>query len=145
MDCRCKGIHRCEIYPASIDLYANNSPPTLHTVQTVPPTLDVAQTVPPTLDTAQKGTPYTKYRTKSTGFSFRVRSLFFVVSGCSGSFSVEPRCGRVDRDTPPHLPIHLPPHLPTPRSAWSSRTMSGLEGNPSATSSGVAGSLLVVV
>ena len=75
MDCRCKGIHRCEIYPVSIDLYANNLPPTLHTVQTVPPTLDVAQTVPPILDTAQKGTPYTKYRTKSTGFSFRVRSL----------------------------------------------------------------------
>ena len=47
----------------------------------------------------------------------------------------------VDRDTPRHLPIHLPPHLPTPRSAWSSRTLSGLEGNPSATSSGVAGSV----
>ena len=46
----------------------------------------------------------------------------------------------MDRDTPPHLPIHLPPHLFTPRSAWSSRTMSGLEGNLSATCSGVAGS-----
>ena len=39
-----------------------------------------------------------------------------------------------------NLFIHLPPHLPTPRSAWSSRAMGGLEGNPSATSSGVAGS-----
>ena len=75
-------------------------------------------------------------RPKSTGFCFRVRSLFFVVSGYSGSFSVEgPLCGRVDRETPPHLPVHLPPRLPTPRSAWFSRTMSGLEGNPSATSS----------
>ena len=82
----------------------------------------------------------TGYRPKSTGFSFRVRSLFFVLSGSSGSFFVEPLCGREDRETPRHLPIHLPPYLPTLTSAWSSRTMSGLEGNPSATSSGVAGS-----
>ena len=91
--------------------------------------MDTAQKVPPTLDTAKK----------STGFSFCVRSLFFVLSGSSASFSVE-LCGRVDRETPPYLPTNLLPHLPTPSSAWSSRTMSGLEGNPSATSSAVAGS-----
>ena len=36
--------------------------------------------------------------------------------------------------------MHLRPHLSTLRSAWFSRTLSGLEGNPSAASSGVAGS-----
>ena len=52
----------------------------------------------------------------------------------------EPLCGCVDREASPHLPTHLLPHLSTPRSAWSSRTMSGLEENLSATSSVVAGS-----
>ena len=46
----------------------------------------------------------------------------------------------VGTETPPYLPRHRPPHLPTPRSALSSRSMSGLEENPIATSSGVAGS-----
>ena len=80
-------------------------------------------------------------------FVFVLCSLFFVLCFffflvLQGSFSVEPLlCGRVYRETPPHLPIHLPAHLPTPRSPWYSRTTSGLEGNPSATtSSGVAGS-----
>ena len=129
MDCRRKGIHKCEIYPASIDLYANKIPPTLDTVQTLPRTLGIAQ----------KATAYTEYRPKSTGFSFRVHSLFFVLSGSLGSWLVEPLCRRKERETPRHPPIHLPPHLPTPRSAWSSRTMSGLERKPSATCSGVAG------
>ena len=74
------------------------------------------------------------------GLSFRVRSLFFVISAFSGSFSVELLCGREDRETARHPPVHLPSHLPTPRSAWSSRTKSGLGGNPCGTSSGVAGS-----
>ena len=39
----------------------------------------------------------------------------------------------------------MPPHMPTPRSAWCSTTMSGLEGNPSASSSGVAGSATVSI
>ena len=108
--------------------------------QPVPLTLDIAQKVPPILNTAQKGTAYTQYRPKRNSFSFRVRSLFFVFSGCSGFFSVEPLCGRVDRNTPPHLLIYLPTRLPTPRAAWSSRTTSGLEGNPRATSNGVVGS-----
>ena len=94
-----------------------------------------------------KSTAYTpeRYRAhwippKNCRLLFLVRSLFFVLSGSSGSFSVEPLRGRLYREKPPHLPIHLPPHLPTPPSAWSSRTVSGLEGNPSATSSGATGS-----
>ena len=102
MDCRRKGIHKCEIYPASIDLYANKIPPTLDTVQTLPPTLGIAQ----------KATAYTEYRPKSTGFSFRVHSLFFVLSGSSGLFSVEPLCGREQRyaPAPTHTPAHTPAH-----------------------------------
>ena len=62
--------------------------------QKVPPTLNTAKRVSPTLDTAdigyspkgtadtgyrRKGIAHTGYRPKSTGFFFRVRSLFFLV------------------------------------------------------------------
>ena len=57
------------------------------------------KTFPPMLDTAQKNRHF---------FS----CSFFVLSGSSGSFSAEPLCGRVDTETPPHLPIHLPSLLP---------------------------------
>ena len=108
--------------PPTLDT-AQKVPPTLDTAQKVPPTLDIAQKIPSTLDNAEK-VPCTLDTAKSTGFSFRVRSLFFVLSGSSASFSVEPLCGSEDRETPRHLPIHLP----TPRSAWFSRTMSGFRG-----------------
>ena len=79
----------------------------------------------------QKSTANSRYGQKSTAnsqYRQKIRSSFFVLSGSSGSLSVEPLlCGR-ERETPRPLPIHLPPHLPTPRSSWSSRTMSGLEG-----------------
>ena len=128
------------VLPLPPKKYRRKVPPALNTAKRVPPTLDTAQKVPPTLDTAPRHRVHTGYRPKCTGRSFRVRFLFFVLPGSSSSFSVEPLCVCVDRETPPHLPMHLPPHLPTPRSAWSSRTMSGLEGNRSATNSGVAGS-----
>ena len=75
----------------------------------VPPILDAAEKVPRTLDTAQ--------RVPAFVFAFVLCSL--VLSGSWSSFSVEPLCGREDREAPRHLFIHLPPHLPTPRSAWS--------------------------
>ena len=124
-------------------------PPTIDTAKmyrqlSIPPTEERQLSIPPKRYRQHwiplKGTAYTGYRPKCTGRPFRVRFLFFVLPGSSSSFSVEPLCVCVDRETPPHLPMHLPPHLPTPRSAWSSRTMSGLEGNRSATNSGVAGS-----
>ena len=89
--------------------------PTLDTAQKVPPTLDIAQKVPPILDTAEKVPTFV--------FLFVLCSI--VLSGSSGSFSVDALFGREDREAPRHLPIHQPPDLPTPRSAWSSRTMSG--------------------
>ena len=52
-------------------------------------------------------------------------------------FGIEPLCGRED-PTPAHTPAPTP--APIHRSAWSSRGMSGLEGNPSAISSRMAGS-----
>ena len=109
-------------------------PPTLDTAQKIPPTLYIAPKVPPTLVIDQKVSPMldTAQKVPAFLFVFVLCSLFFLV--LSGSFSVEPFCGRENRETLRHLPIHLP----TPRSAWSSRTMSGLEGNPSATSSGLA-------
>ena len=61
----------------------------------------------------RKGTAYTGYRPKSTGFSFGVRSLFFVLFGSSGSFSVEPLCGlRTERrpGTCPYTCPHTCPH-----------------------------------
>ena len=60
----------------------------------------------------RKGTSYNGYRPKSTGCYFRVRSLLFVLSGSSGSFSVEPLCGREDRDAPAsaHTPAPTPAH-----------------------------------
>ena len=93
---------------------STDAPPTLDTAQKVPPTLDTAQKVPPILDTAQKVPPTqdTAQKVPAFLFVFVLCSLFFVLSGSSGSFSVEPLCGRVDRETPPYLPTNLPPHLP---------------------------------
>ena len=106
--------------------------PTLDTAQNVPPTLDIAQKLPPILDTAEKvpRTPDTAQKVPAFLFVFFLRSFWFRF--LFGKLL----CGREDGETPRYPPIHLP----TPRSAWSSRTMSGLEGNPSATSSVVAGS-----
>ena len=124
--------------PPTLDT-AQKVPPTLDTAQKVPLTLDIAQKVPPILDITEKVPRTLDTAQKVPAFLF-VFVLFFVLSGSSSDFLVEPLCGCKDRETPRHLPIHLPPHLPTRRSEWSSRTMSRLEGNPSATSSGVAGS-----
>ena len=100
--------------------------------QKVPPTLNTAKRVSPTLDTADigyspKGTADTGYRRKGTAYTLdtaqKVPAFLFVfvlgsvLSGSSGSFSVEPLCGREDRETGA-CPYTCP---------WSSRTMSGLD------------------
>ena len=140
MDCRCKGIHRCEIYPASIDLYANKLPPTLDTL------------LNGTDDTGYrpKGASDTGYRRKSYrvhGISPRMYRLFFSCSFfvlCSfwffgilfGRTSLW-TCGQRYAPAPTHTPAPTPAHTTL---SVVSRTVSGFEGNPSATSSRVAGS-----
>ena len=128
-------LNNAKRVPPTLDT-AQKVPPTLDTAQKVPPTLDIAQKVPPILDTAQKVTrthwiPPKKYRL-SFSCSFFVLYSFWVFGFLFGRKPSLWTCGQRD---PPAPDVHLPPRLPTPRSAWSSRTISGLEGNPSATTS----------
>ena len=130
MDCRCKGIHRCEIYPASIDLYANKLPPTLDTL------------LNDTDDTGYrpKGASDTGYRRKSyrvQGISPRMYRLFFSCSFfvlCSfwffgilfGRTSLW-TCGQRYAPAPTHTPAPTPAHTcllytsPSPRDQRGSR------------------------
>ena len=107
--------------PLTLDT-AKRIPPTLNTAKRVLPTLDTAQKVPPTSDTAEKVPPILDAAHKVScpldtaqkvpAFRFVFVLCFFYLSGFSGSCSVEPLCGRVDRQTPRTCPYTCPHTCP---------------------------------
>ena len=123
--------------PLALDT-AHEVSPTLDAAQKVPPTLDTTHKVSPTLDTAQKVSPTLDTaqivpRALDTARFINTIGFTFVCS-CSFVFligkTVQPfyrlvwTCGQRDH---PSGHILLLTHLPTPRSALSSRALSGLD------------------